>query len=366
MRTRGLIALVAVLAGGAGPLAAQHELAAPCGALPAGFAPEQRTHCIVVAQAAAAAIPQLAQLASLGGPVAVGAGPSTLRLGLLPGVSASLRLGAAQLRTPDLRDSQTRSGSIVPDRQRTAVAPLLSLGASLAVTPGYQVTPTAGGVGALDLLGSVGWAPLSTLGSAGFAEDPGPALGVGVRLGLLREGFATPEVALTVMYHTLGGVATERACGEERGQTQNHRDDYTLTSGDCAGAVGAVGDFDLDVRSWSTRAAVGKRFAGLGLAAGLGYERASADVSFLSAPGADRPRAPPNPARYVRATRLEASTGRFSAFVNASRSLLLGSAVLEAGWMQGGDALPGFGSAASAFDPGRGTFFGSLGVRVAL
>ena len=51
--------------------------------------------------------------------------------------------------------------------------------------------------------------------------------------------------------------------------------------------------------------------------------------------------------------------------MNGSFTALVATLALEAGWMEGGDAVSGFDTAASAFDPGRGTLFGSLGVRIA-
>ena len=71
-------------------------------------------------------------------------------------------------------------------------------------------------------------------------------------------------------------------------------------------------------------------------------------------------------ARYVaRATDLDVVNDRWSAFANAAFSTVVTTFALEAGWMQGGDAVPGY-SGRARFDPGRGAFFGSIGVRLSL
>jgi hypothetical protein len=56
---------------------------------------------------------------------------------------------------------------------------------------------------------------------------------------------------------------------------------------------------------------------------------------------------------------------RWSAFVGAAQTRLLTTLAVEAGWMQGGSALAGYEQLRAAYDPGRGTFFGSIGGRIA-
>jgi hypothetical protein len=108
---------------------------------------------------------------------------------------------------------------------------------------------------------------------------------------------------------------------------------------------------------------VGKRLLALGLAAGIGYDRFSSDVRFgFRAPSGTAPGAANF---FASVSDLEVDSDRWSAFVNAGYTALVATVAVEAGWMQGGDAVPGF-PAGSDFDPGAGTFFGSLGLRLAL
>jgi hypothetical protein len=57
---------------------------------------------------------------------------------------------------------------------------------------------------------------------------------------------------------------------------------------------------------------------------------------------------------------------RWSAFTNLSYGLTVGSLVAEAGWMSGGSAVEGYTPASGGFDPGQGTLFGSIALRVQL
>jgi hypothetical protein len=106
---------------------------------------------------------------------------------------------------------------------------------------------------------------------------------------------------------------------------------------------------------------VGKQLGQLGLAAGVGYDRFDSDVGLgFRAPA----ESVAGQANYVaRAVDLEVENDRWSAFANASFTTLVTTFSLEGGWMQGGEAVPGY-PAGSEFDPTRGTLFGSIGVRL--
>jgi hypothetical protein len=53
-------------------------------------------------------------------------------------------------------------------------------------------------------------------------------------------------------------------------------------------------------------------------------------------------------------------------FGNLSYTLLVASLTVEVGWQQGEAPISGFRDLQSNFDPGDGTLFGSIGLRLAL
>ena len=108
---------------------------------------------------------------------------------------------------------------------------------------------------------------------------------------------------------------------------------------------------------------ISKHFLGLGLAAGVGYDRISSDLAVAIRPPFESTNWFNE---YARISEVELSQGRWSAFIDGSYSILLATIAAEVGWMQGGDAVAGYPRDLSDFDPGDGVFFGSLGLRVAL
>ena len=63
---------------------------------------------------------------------------------------------------------------------------------------------------------------------------------------------------------------------------------------------------------------------------------------------------------------LELDDARWSLFADLAWALPVGSLVVEGGWMSGGDAITGYDTATHGYDPGQGTVFGSLGLRISL
>lgn len=346
----------------AAPAAAQESrLAAPCN--DTGLPQSARETCITVAQAVESAQPQLGIVLTGGNPTLGTASTGGIRLGVLPRVSATAKANLVFVRLPDIL-AESAGGAVQTLNDATGIpVPALSGTASIGVYPGISLAPTVGGVGAVDLLGSASWLPLSTFDVEGFDEDtPGFSYGVGARLGLLRESFTMPGVSVSLMYHKLGRVTYGNVCENPGlGGVGIRGDGYEATAGPCLGGGGDPGEFSLDLSSWSSRAAVSKRLLGLGLTAGVGYDRFGSDVGFglrsrCPVVGGDC---------YFRASGLEVDNGRWSGFVNGSFSLLFATLGAEVGWLQGEQALQGFPSA-SDFDPESGTFFGSLGFRLAL
>lgn len=352
----------AALALSAAPAAAQSGVGAPCAdpRLPASV----RDDCFTVAQAVESAQPQLGILLAGGNPTLGTASTGGIRLGVLPRVSATAKANLVFIRLPDILAESAGGAAGRLDDVAGIPAPALSGTASIGVYPGVSVAPTVGGVGAVDLLGSAAWLPLRTFDVEGFrAGSPDFSFGVGARLGLLRESFTMPGVSVSLMYHRLDRLRFGDVCEEPGlGGVGLQGDGYDAAFGPCLGGAGDPGEFEVDLSTWSTRGAVSKRLLGLGLTAGVGYDRYASDVGF----GLRTP-CPVDAGSncYFRASGMELDSGRWSGFLNGSFSLLVATLGAEVGWLQGDRPIQGF-PAASDFDPRDGAFFGSLGLRIAL
>jgi hypothetical protein len=347
----------------AAPAAAQQGgITAPC--TRPEVPTQAREACLSVAQAVESAQPQLGMLIAGGNPTLGTASVDGLRLGVLPRVSASGKLNLVMMRLPDILAERT--GTAV-QRLNQAVgipAPALAGAATVGVFPGVSVAPMVGGIGAIDLVGMGTWLPLPTFGIGGFADETSPiSYGIGARFGILRESFLLPGASVSVVRHRLGQVAYGEVCPGAEAALTDRREGYTLAYGVCPGG-GDPGEFGFDLTNWSTRAVVSKRLLGFGAAAGIGYDRYSSDIEFgfRAPPGS----VPGQESYFVRASELGLSSSRLSYFANGSFTMLVATVAVEGGWMGGETPVPGFVLERGAFDPRRGTWFGSLGARVAL
>lgn len=328
------LAAAAVLV--AAPLAAQNDINTVCGTVPA----QAQDECAIVAQAVDAAQPQLGILMAGGNPILGTASTGGVRLGLIPRVSLTGRVNVVGARLPDIRELD--GGEV---DEFTLPAPAVGANLSIGLTQGFSVAPMIGGFGAIDLLGSVSVLPLELVGDD-FGENAF-SWGAGARVGLIRESFVTPGVSVSLMYRDLGDVSFGDVCDAS--------DDETTT---CTGD-GDFGEIGFGLSNWSARAAVSKRLLGLGLTAGVGYDQFDTDANLAF-------RAPAgSPQQIYRFNDVAVDNDRWSAFLDASFTVLVASLVGEVGWMQGSDPIGGFPST-SDFDPGEGTWFGSLGFRLSL
>ncbi len=347
------------------PVVAQHgNVANPCTRVGSEAPAAARDWCIQTAQAVTSAQPQLGILLAAGNPI-LGAGRAGggFRLGVLPQASVSAKLNLVQVQLPDLRSAGSGAGPMAG--RLTAVAPAISGTAMLGVFPGVSLAPMLGGIGSLDLLAQATYLPLRTFGAGGFDESsPEMAYGAGVRVGILRESFLLPGVSVSAMYRRLGDARFGNVCqGTARTTSADTSQGYSFGQGSCTGsgdsaAGGNAGEFSFDLHNTSVRAAASKRLLLLGLTAGVGYDRWRSDIAF----GFRAPRDP----RFFRASGLELSSRRWSAFANGVLSLPFVALAAEAGWLQGGAALAEFDPSRSRFDPGSGTWFGSVGMRLSL
>ncbi len=312
-------------------------------------AAEARRVCLTTAQALVSAHPQIGILVVTGNPVLASPAAGGLRLGRFLPVDLSASLDYAYMRLPNLLETRERIGQSL-----AIAAPAVSVDAAVGVFPGLTLTPQLVGLGAIDVLVSTAVLPLELLATRGF-ERGGTALGygAGARVGLLREGFATPGASLSVLHRRVGRVEFGDVCpgGEST----------SLQGSVCPGA-GGPGEFALDLASWSGRAVLGRRWRGFGATAGVGYDRFSGTGEYaFRTPDA----LPAAPERVFRETDVRLREGRWSAFASGSRTFVLTTLAVELGWMQGGEALPGFAHVQSDFRPGRGAIFSRIGGRIA-
>jgi hypothetical protein len=174
---------------------------------------------------------------------------------------------------------------------------------------GISPGPTVGGVGSLDLIGSVGVLPNP---GGGFHATPWSGA-VGVRLGVLRESFTTPGITLSGMYRRIGEIR------------------FGTTSAVVPPPY--LGSFRAGPTSdWSLRGVVGKRLFSLATGVGAGLDRYSGDESAAWS-------CPAN-AECVGTALFNVSAPlaqtRLNAFADLTWISLVFSATAELGWQQGG------------------------------
>jgi hypothetical protein len=301
--------------------------------LPAAHVAAQQSVCLVQGpgsaceeafQALASGAPQFGIAAAGGNPVPGVEGTRGVTLGLIPKTSASLRVSAARVRLPNLDVAMTER-TLTPVAFKLATATRLFEGG-------------ATGLGALDLLLEAG-----AFTGTGDGGRTAAVLGGGARIGVLRETFGAPGVALSGMVRHVGPIRYGKRC--------------VGLPADCSGLDGEAA-FGVD--DFSARLTVGKRVGPVGLLGGAGWDRFSTTHGVIGYRGIGG----------IEPTNVtvdaDAHDSRWSAFANLSYGLPLGSLVAEGGWMSGGSAVDGYSPGSSGYDPGQGTFFGSIALRVQL
>jgi len=338
-------AIAAALVVSAAPLAAQGDIETVCNQ----YSGEVQARCAAVAQAVDAAQPQLGILLAGGNPTLGTASTGGVRLGLIPRFSVTARVNVVAARLPDIREVSAGDEGVDVDEFRVP-APAVGANVSLGLTNGFSVAPMIGGFGAIDLLGSVTVLPLSLAGDD--FGDNAYSWGAGARVGLMRESFITPGVSVSLMYRNLGEIQFGTVCEGTEVSVGDNRST-------CAGG-GDFGEINFGLTNLSGRAAISKRLLGLGLTAGVGYDKFNTDANF-----AFRSPVIAGTEQIVRFEDVEVDNDRWSAFLDGSFTLLFGSIVGEIGWMQGADPIGSFPSS-SDFDAKEGTWYGSAGIRLSL
>ena len=285
------------------------------------------------------------------------------RLGVLPRISGTARANAALVDVPDLfsdfAPTVTDGGTVgaVP----TAGLPLASIQGDvvIGVFNGFSAGPMIGGVGAVDLLGSVSFIPAvqKVQDRIGLEEDI-VNVGFGARVGILQQGLVVPGVSISGMYRTMGEV----------------------TFGDMTAPNPAAFTSDLSVIS--LRAGVSKGIAMIDLAAGAGYYIYTSDTQHDWRLEYDCSAATCGTAQTVTLEPQdpvsgELQTAAWNLHANVGMSFVILNIVGEVGYQKATDVLdaealrdvnPGIPSDQTFTDEALegGRFFASLGVRLTL
>ncbi|HKP77329.1 MAG TPA: hypothetical protein VJT67_17485 [Longimicrobiaceae bacterium] len=281
------------------------------------------TGCPVAYQALASAAPQFGIAAAAGSAVPGVEGTRGLTLGIIPKTTATLRVSGAAAHLPD---------TAAPDGEETATPIAVKLGTASRVFEG-----SSAGTGAFDLLFEAG-----LLTNTGEGGRTAAVLAAGARLGLLRETFAAPGIAVSGVWRHVGPLQYGSSCGTD------------------SGCVGFSTQAAFGVNDVSARLTIGKRVGPVGLLAGGGWDHFATTHGAITYHGSGG--FEPTSGTVA----VDVTDSRWSAFANLSKNLLIGSAVAELGWMSGGDAVTNFAPGPGGFDPGQGTFFGSVALRFQL
>lgn len=256
------------------------DLAATCAA--------SSSECYLAAAAVRLVQPRVGLALWGGSPVPGSASTLGMRLGSFPRVSVAGRLTLVPMELPPLAD-------LADDAGERGYSVGVSGQSTIGVFSGFSPAPTVGGVLSIDAIARLSWASLP--GEDRF--DEGGVIGgsAGVRVGVIRESFTLPGVSLTGSY----GHSSTFAYG------QPGRGDGSMEGG---------------VGGWNATLAVSKRLGPIGLTGGAAWDRYTSRVD-LEYPG--------GPAGGESA---DARTERWSAFVNASWTVLIFHGSLEAGWQE--------------------------------
>ena len=275
-------------------------------------------YCESLVDAAVTLPGRLAIAAAGGNPVAGTASTLGMRVPGSPRWSIALRSTVARASLPPIGDDESLRPTLWS----------VNADAAVGLFNGFNLAPTIGGFGSLDVLGSIG--VLGAPEGDGFERSSPLTWALGARVGVLRESFTAPGVSGSVMYRSLPDVEFgDPVPGpnfENRGQSV-----------------------------LSLRATVGKRILGVGLTAGAGYDRTSSDVrARFQGPGPVFP----DP---IDVSEEGLTLDRTSFFGNISYTLLILNMAAELGWQEAGDRATG-----SHENTEKGGLFGGIAVRLAI
>lgn len=219
--------------------------------------PQLRNLCSQVVSTMASMQPIVGVAFSGGNPV-LGAGSALGRRFGVPRFSVTGRINLAVADVPDLINAdvgQLSGDALAIQPLQTSRYPIPSMQVDLAVgvLDGFSLTPAMGGVGAIDLLGSVSFVPAVR---DIYLEEAVVNIGGGARIGIFDGDALLPGFSVSGMYKRL----TDITFGN-------------MQQGDAA-------QFHADLSTWSGRAVVSKGLLMFDVAAGVGIDHYSGDAEF--------------------------------------------------------------------------------------
>ena len=237
-----------------------------------------------------------------GNPVLGASSTLGMRLRAIPRLTLAARMTGVQLNVPDVR-ARSSTGD-VGNLPRS-----INLDAAVGVFSGLSLLPTVGGFGSIDILASYGQLSLPDE----YVQDNLQSWAVGVRVGILRESFTAPGVAVSGMYRRIDGQ----------------------TFGSFFAPSGGPGTYFVvrDSKVWSARATVGKRILMLGAVAGVGYDKYTGIGEIQN-----------ESSFHIESD--DFNNGRTTLFANLSWTMLMLNFIAEGGVQQGGNANTNYGSLA--------------------
>ncbi|MDH3272471.1 MAG: hypothetical protein OEN56_14125 [Gemmatimonadota bacterium] len=312
--TRALLLLLALGSVGEGVLAQEpSEIASSCEA--SGGDPAR---CLAAAVGGYALQGHVSLLASVGSPIPGTASNLGTRVGGGPRLSFFARALTSKWGGPD-------PGNVL--QESSPLVRAIQLGGAAGVFDGFRLMPTVGGFLATDVfIDGTFMSPSEADGFSGSFRS----YGLGVRIGVLREGFTVPGVSLSVARRFSGTVG--------------------------AGDLDAGDDvrFTIDPAVTSVRAAVSKDLFAIELLAGVGWDDFEADATIGVSDGLG--------SSFQGAGSMAGSRRLFFGSAAMTFSLVL-TLALDVGWAEGVGDVPGW---SGAFDPGSGSLHGGLSARLVL
>lgn len=330
MRQWGTVAALAALAGGwSGAVSAQElprgrtgvegvtELAMLC----ADGDPNRTSTCRELVLAAMAVQRGVGLASALGSDVPGASSTAGRRVGSVPRFGFALAANGTAMGMP--RVSARSVTGLAEEVDPTVIGLRAVMSAGL--LDGFQLGPGFGGIFSADLVGSYSrlWMPEGE----GFG-GPSSGVGLGARVGILRESFTMPGLSVSVA----------------------RRWHETVRTGDVS--EGNPGEVETDIEVTSLRAMLGKNWFVVGLMAGAGWDRYEGEATVSAAGGLDEGGAV--------AGRL--ASERTVYFASAWYNFLISQLSLEVGVADG--VNDPFDDRSGEYDPSRRSWFASLAVKV--
>lgn len=292
------------------------ELAGVC----AGEDPAGVSTCRELALAALAVQRGVGLGSALGSDVPGTASTAGHRLGGVPRIAFSMGLTGFQLAMPRLSAKSARG---LEEEETLTVIGLRGV-VTAGIVDGLQLSPGVGGVLSMDLTGLFSrlWLPRG----AGFA-GPSAGVGLGVRVGVLRESFTVPGISVSLARRW-------------------HRSVKVGDAGD-----GDPGEIEAELEVTSLRAVLGKNWFALGLMAGAGWDRYAGEAA-AAAGGLDD----------SGSAGVMLASERTVWFAGGWYNFLISQISAEIGLADGIEDP--FADRGGAYDPARRDWFASVSVRV--